>query len=59
VLIRRRNPGGVHLLAAHTAAELRPAAPVPGAGASVLPWIVAIVILAVVFAGGVYLTSRR
>jgi hypothetical protein len=49
----------VHLLAVHTAAELRPAAPLPSPGASVLPWIVAIIILAVVVASGVYLTSRR
>ena len=58
-MIRHRNPACVHLLAVHTAAELRPAAPLPSPSASVLPWILAIIILAVVVASGVYLTSRR
>jgi hypothetical protein len=39
--------------------DLHPAAPVASSDGSMLPWLVAAVVLAVVVASGVYLTSRR
>ena len=58
-LIRPRNPGGVNLLTDHLIGALRPAAPPPAQGGSITPWLVAVVVLAVIVASGVYLTSRR
>jgi hypothetical protein len=40
-------------------ADLHPAAPVAGPHGSIVPWLVAVAVLAVVVAGGFYLTSRR
>ena len=57
--MQSRNPAVVHVLAAHLLAELRPAAPAAVSNSSVLPWLVAAVVLAVIVLGGVYLTSRR
>jgi hypothetical protein len=55
VLIRRRKPGRVYRLVA----DLRPAAPAVASHGSVLPWLLAAAVLAVIVAGGLYLTSRR
>jgi hypothetical protein len=41
------------------AADLHPAAPATVSQGSVLPWLLAAAILAVIVAGGLYLTSRR
>jgi hypothetical protein len=49
----------VNLLAGHLIGALRPAAPPPAQGGSIMPWLVAVVVLAVIVASGVYLTSRR
>ena len=57
-LIGYRNPGGVHP-AVGRLAELHPAAPPSVAHASVLPWLVAAIVLALVVTGGVYLSSRH
>jgi hypothetical protein len=40
-------------------AEVHPAAPAPAPQGSVLPWLLAAAVLAVIVAGGVYLTSRH
>jgi hypothetical protein len=40
-------------------AGLRPADPAALSNSSVLPWLIAAVVLAVIVLGGVYLTSRR
>jgi hypothetical protein len=40
-------------------AGLRPADPAALSNGSVLPWLIAAVVLAVIVLGGVYLTSRR
>lgn len=40
-------------------ADLHPAAPAAANHGSVLPWLVAAAVLAVIVAGGLYLTSRR
>jgi hypothetical protein len=39
--------------------EIHPAAPVSAPQGSVLPWLLAAVVLAVVVAGGFYLSSRH
>jgi hypothetical protein len=39
--------------------SLHPAAPPATPHGSILPWLVAAVVLAVIVASGVYLTSRR
>jgi hypothetical protein len=43
----------------HLLADLHPAAPAVTAEGSVLPWLVAAAVLALIVAGGLYLTSRR
>jgi hypothetical protein len=40
-------------------ADLHPAAPAASSQGSVLPWLLAAAVLAVIVAGGLYLTSRR
>jgi hypothetical protein len=40
-------------------ADLHPAAPAAANHGSVLPWLLAAAVLAVIVAGGLYLTSRR
>ena len=47
------------LRADHVLAVLRPAAPPAAPDGSIVPWLVAVVVLAVIVASGVYLTSRR
>jgi hypothetical protein len=48
-----------HVVAVRVLQVLRPAAPPSGPNGSIVPWLVAALVLAVVVAGGVYLTSRR
>jgi hypothetical protein len=40
-------------------AQLHPASPITGSSGSLVPWLLAAAVLAVVVAGGVYLASRR
>jgi hypothetical protein len=40
-------------------ADLHPAAPAAGGHGSILPWLLAAAVLAVIVASGLYLTSRR
>jgi len=47
------------LAAVSLLADLHPAAPVAGPNGSMVPWLVAAAVLALVVVGGVYLTSRR
>jgi hypothetical protein len=53
-LIGCRNPAAVFPLAA-----LRPAAPAAAANGSLMPWLLAALVLAVIVVGGLYLASRR
>jgi len=49
----------VHVLVSLPLADLRPAAPASLPEGSILPWLVAAAVLAVIVVGGMYLTSRR